>query len=133
MEINLNDWDELASYYDNPTPPGLIYKNGKLLGFGLSDGLYLDKHGNWHCTGDWELYPEVINSMQAMADTNDKAKELASELVDGRLTISDDGDLSIRMNDDHTGWIVDESTDPLCHGHLSKRALQLMLEMLDDE
>lgn len=153
MEINLNDWDELASYYNNPTPPGMIYEDGKLLGFGLSNEFYLDKYGDWHCKGDWKLYLEVINLMQAMTDEKrtafkqlgdslkeacliNKEVELAREMANtcgDRMEISDDGDLSIRMSDDHTGWIVDESTDPECHGYLSKRALQLMLEMLEDE
>lgn len=46
--------------------------------------------------------------------------------------ISDDGDLVIHMDDDHTGWVVEEMADETA-GYLSKETLRLMLEMLDNE
>lgn len=79
MNVNLNDWDELASYFGKqPTPPGMIYEDGKLLGFGFAkddyaDLIYLDKHSSWHCRGNWQLDTEAINLMQVM--TNERLHE----------------------------------------------------------
>lgn len=75
MNVNLTDWDELASYFDKSTPPGMIYEDGKLLGFGFSkddyaDLIYLDKHGSWHCRGNWQLGAEDINLMRKIASDN---------------------------------------------------------------
>lgn len=75
MNVNLNDWDELASYFDPVVAPRIIYKNYQLLGFGLRAGdfmLCLDKHGGWHIEGCSALSLEVINLMQKIAaDNND--------------------------------------------------------------
>lgn len=69
MNVNLNDWDELASYFEPVVAPRMIYKDYQLLGFGFRT-LYLDKHGNWHIEGCPVLEPEAINLMQKIANDN---------------------------------------------------------------
>lgn len=70
---------------------------------------------------------------------NDSVAKLSRELSyfdwsddEPAFEISDDGDLAIHMDDDHTGWVVEEMADETA-GYLSKRTLRLMLEMLEDE
>lgn len=73
MNVNLNDWDELASFFDPVVAPRMIYKDYKLLGFGFRTAgfmLCLDKHGNWHIEGCPVLELEAINLMQKIASDN---------------------------------------------------------------
>lgn len=70
---------------------------------------------------------------------NDNVAKLSRELSyfdwnddEPAFEISDDGDLVIHMDDDHTGWVVEEMADETA-GYLSKETLRLMLEMIEDE
>ncbi|GHN50806.1 hypothetical protein [Lactobacillus delbrueckii] len=79
MRVNLNDWDELASYFDAVTTPRMIYKDYQLLGFGLRADdfmLCLDEHGGWHIEGCPALELEAINLMQKIADDNIEDRKL---------------------------------------------------------
>lgn len=47
--------------------------------------------------------------------------------------ISDDGDLVMHRDDDHTSWVIEKMADPDAEvALLDKRTLKLMVEMLED-
>lgn len=71
---------------------------------------------------------------------NDNVAKLSRELSyfdwsndEPAFEISNDGDLVIHMDDDHTGWVIEKMADPDAEvAYLDKRALKLMAEMLED-